>query len=247
MRQYFEIIIVVLLTTLLLLTIYRMNDLSYKLQRVRRRYDKLLRGRGELNMEELLAEQASDIEVTKSKMKEIEQLSARLEGEFSEKSTGITARLTNDIFNIDKNLSDRLNILEKEHKANFDSLAEKLETSLANLSTKQEREISQIVSSNKEFKNDISTSTDKMMKLMNEKLAFAVQKQILHKYNALENQSGDLSFTMILLDQFNNGIMFTSINGRESSYAYAKNIKNGECEYECSPEEQEALNKLLGK
>lgn len=228
-------VIIILISLLLFLNIYKVNDLSYKLERVRKRYDKLLRGRGELNLEELLGQQSKDVELALTKIDEFEKISIALQSEFGEKSSGIEHRLNKEISESNRIITERMDNLEANYVSDFDILSNKVEKNINN-----------IVSSNNKFKEDLSTNTEKLLKTVNDRLAFAVQKQILHRYNALENQSGELSFTMILLDQLNNGIMITSINGRESSYAYAKGIKNGKAEYECSPEEQEALDKLLG-
>lgn len=245
--DYLLIIIIVLITSLLFINLYKVNDLSYKLMRVRKRYDRLLRGRGELNLEELLESQSADIDKVLKKIEEYEVINNNLQNEFSEKSSGIAARLNGEIEDLNSTLTERLNMLEENEKLHFNSLNEKLDISIEDITKKQSSDINRIVKSNDEFKEELSTSTEKMLKTINDRLAFAVQKQIIHRYNALENQSGELSFTMILLDQFNNGIMITSINGRESSYAYAKEIKSGKTELACSPEEEEALNKLLNK
>lgn len=247
MLDYLLIFIIFLITALLFINLYKVNDLSYKLLRVRKRYDRLLRGRGELNLEELLASQSADLNTAMKKIEEYEVINKNLQNEFSETSSGIAARLNGEIGQVNEVLTERITILEENQQVHFTSLNEKIDLSIDDISKKQSNDINKLVKSNDEFKEEMSTSTEKMLRTINDRLAFAVQKQIIHRYNALENQSGNLSFTMILLDQFNNGIMVTSINGRESSYAYAKEIKNGKTEQACSPEEEEALNKLLNK
>ena len=83
--------------------------------------------------------------------------------------------------------------------------------------------------------------------ILNDQLSFSIQKVGFNKYDAFDNQTGNLSFTIVLLDRFSNGIMITSINGREENYNYSKAIKKGEPEQEMSPEEEVALNMALGK
>lgn len=245
--EYLLILIIILITSLLFINLYKVNDLSYKLMRVRKRYDRLLRGRGELNLEELLASQSADIDTMLKKIDEYEIINHNLQNEFSEKSTGIAARLNLEIEDINETLTKRLNKLEENETVHYTDLNNKIDNSIDEMSKKHSQDFNSIVQSNSEFMENLSSSTEKTLKTIKDRLAFAVQKQIIHRYNALENQSGELSFTMILLDQFNNGIMITSINGRESSYAYAKEIKSGKTELACSPEEEEALNKLLNK
>ena len=46
------------------------------------------------------------------------------------------------------------------------------------------------------------------------KLSFAIQKVGIVRYNAFADMGSDLSFSIALLDSFNNGIVITSIYGR---------------------------------
>jgi hypothetical protein len=51
------------------------------------------------------------------------------------------------------------------------------------------------------------------------KLTFALQKIGFIRYNAFEDIGSDLSFSIALLDAYNNGFVITSIYGRERSVA----------------------------
>lgn len=69
------------------------------------------------------------------------------------------------------------------------------------------------------------------------------QKMGMVKYNAFREMSGDLSYTLALLDQRNNGFVMNSVYGKEGGYSYIKEIVNGECAILLSEEEQAALEK----
>lgn len=69
------------------------------------------------------------------------------------------------------------------------------------------------------------------------------QKMGMVKYNAFREMSGDLSYTLALLDQRDNGFVMNSVYGKEGGYSYIKEIVNGECAILLSEEEQTALEK----
>ncbi|MBM7855808.1 uncharacterized protein YlxW (UPF0749 family) [Desulfohalotomaculum tongense] len=58
------------------------------------------------------------------------------------------------------------------------------------------------------------------------------------KYNAFEDMGSNLSFSMALLDNEYNGLILTSIYGRDESRFYAKRINKGKSEQNLSPEEK---------
>jgi hypothetical protein len=68
-----------------------------------------------------------------------------------------------------------------------------------------------------------------------------LQRWALQRYKAFSNVGGDQSFTMVLLDRKGDGIMVSSIYGRDESRVYAKTITNGKANYPLSDEEQEVL------
>lgn len=152
-------ILITLFIILLLILIYQVVNLSKKLTVQKRRYDLLLRGRGDLNLEELLASHSSDIKI----------------------------------------------ILEKLQ----------------------------------EMKTEVNLSKSKT--------AFSLQKIGFVKYDAFFDLKNKLSFSLAMLDSFNNGVIFTTIYGRESCITYAKEVLNGSTSQELSGEEVEALKKALNK
>lgn len=67
------------------------------------------------------------------------------------------------------------------------------------------------------------------------------QKIGIVRYNAFKDTGSDLSFTLALLDKYNNGVVLNGIYARDSSNIYAKPVKNGESKYVLSNEEKEAI------
>ena len=73
----------------------------------------------------------------------------------------------------------------------------------------------------------------------NQKIAF--QKMGIVKYNAFFDLSGELSYSLALLDKMDNGFILNSVHSREGSYSYIKEVRAGECDIELSKEEKQAL------
>jgi hypothetical protein len=61
------------------------------------------------------------------------------------------------------------------------------------------------------------------------------------RYDAFEDVGGRLSFSCALLDDHGNGVVLTSINGRQDTRVYAKPIVDGGSAYNLSVEEEEAI------
>ncbi|MBT9172450.1 MAG: hypothetical protein DDT21_00833 [Syntrophomonadaceae bacterium] len=63
------------------------------------------------------------------------------------------------------------------------------------------------------------------------------------RFNAFKDTGSDLSFAVALLDAGENGVVLSSIYGREESRTYAKPVKAGRSPYQLSGEEQEAIRR----
>ena len=77
------------------------------------------------------------------------------------------------------------------------------------------------------------------------KKAFSIQKIGFVKYDAFYDLKNKLSYSIAMLDSFNNGLLLTTIYGRESCITYAKEVKAGSVTQELSKEEQTALRMAL--
>jgi hypothetical protein len=69
----------------------------------------------------------------------------------------------------------------------------------------------------------------------------AVRDLAIVRYDALEEMSGQLSFSVALLNALGDGVVMTSINGRSETRTYAKIIVAGHGAQELSPEEEQAV------
>ena len=76
---------------------------------------------------------------------------------------------------------------------------------------------------------------------MREQMKSCVQKVKLMRYNAFADTGSDLSYSLSLLDENNNGVVLSSIYGREDNRTYAKPIENGKSTYNLSEEEKKVL------
>jgi hypothetical protein len=75
----------------------------------------------------------------------------------------------------------------------------------------------------------------------------AVRHVGLVRYDAFEDVGGRLSFSCALLDEHGNGVVVTSINGRQDTRVYAKPIANATSTYNLSTEEDEAIRQALAR
>jgi hypothetical protein len=81
---------------------------------------------------------------------------------------------------------------------------------------------------------------------LSEHLTGAVQNVALVRYDAFEDVGGRLSFSCALLDAQGDGVVVTSINGRQDTRVYAKPVRRGTSEYNLSEEEEQAIRDALG-
>lgn len=75
----------------------------------------------------------------------------------------------------------------------------------------------------------------------------AYQKMGLVKYDAFNQMGGQLSFSLALLDENNNGFILNSVHSTEGCYSYTKEIKNGLSAISLGSEESEALAMAMGE
>lgn len=80
---------------------------------------------------------------------------------------------------------------------------------------------------------------------LEQNIAQCVQKIGIVRYNAFRDTGSDLSFSLALLNQYNDGIVLNAVYGRDNSNIYAKPVKNGTSSYILSEEEKEAIRKAV--
>jgi Protein of unknown function (DUF4446) len=70
----------------------------------------------------------------------------------------------------------------------------------------------------------------------------ALRNVAVVRYDALNEMSGQLSFSLALLNSRGDGVVLSSINGRAETRTYAKPIVAGKGGQELSPEEAQAVH-----
>jgi len=87
------------------------------------------------------------------------------------------------------------------------------------------------------------------IKAENQRLDGILQTAITHvgvvRFRAFEDMGSDLSYAVALLDAHHNGVILSSIFGREDSRSYVKPIKDGQSSYTLSEEEKQALHEAM--
>ena len=82
-------------------------------------------------------------------------------------------------------------------------------------------------------------------KAISEEMKGCVNKIAIMRYKAFEDVGSDLSFSVAILDSFNDGVIITGIYSRHDSTTYAKPIDKGISRYDLSEEEIHVLNEAI--
>lgn len=82
---------------------------------------------------------------------------------------------------------------------------------------------------------------------MDKRTKGCLQKLSMKRYRAFDNVGSDLSYSIALLNYDNDGIILTSIYGRNESTTYAKPIDKGISRYDLSEEEEQVLEDSKSK
>ena len=69
----------------------------------------------------------------------------------------------------------------------------------------------------------------------------ALRNLAVVRYDAFTDTGGQLSWSLALLDDSGSGVVLTSIQGRNESRTYAKNVTGWTSETQLSPEEEDAI------
>ena len=91
----------------------------------------------------------------------------------------------------------------------------------------------------------LKTSMDKNKKdiqTLYRKFGGAFQKVGIVKYDAFNQMGGQLSFSLALLNENDNGFILNSVHSTEGCYSYTKEIKGGLCDISLGDEEKQALD-----
>ncbi|HHV28538.1 MAG TPA: DUF4446 family protein [Clostridium sp.] len=107
------------------------------------------------------------------------------------------------------------------------------------------KNIEQLLMDNINLTNDVTLKNKEIenrVSCLERNLQHCVQKVGVIRYNAFDDVGSDLSFSIALLDDYDNGVVISGIYSRESSTTYAKKIVNGTSKYVLSAEELQAIS-----
>ena len=91
-----------------------------------------------------------------------------------------------------------------------------------------------VIDKNREIEYKINTIERNMY--------YCVQKVGIVRYNAFDNVGSDLSFSIALLDNNDDGLVISSIYSRDSSSIYGKPVLNSKSKYALSAEEIKVID-----
>ena len=78
-------------------------------------------------------------------------------------------------------------------------------------------------------------------KRLDENVAKCIKKTGMVRYNAFRDTGSDLSFSLALLNEHNDGVVLNGIYARDMSNIYAKPIEGGKSKYALFDEEKQAI------
>ena len=129
----------------------------------------------------------------------------------------------------------KLSKIRKEYKKFMEKVGKG--TNLEEILEKHIDKMNKVIAKNEELQ-DFCVRLDTDMKN-------CIQKVGIYRYNAYKDTGNDLSFTVALLNEKNDGVVFNGIYSREMSNIYAKPIIKGESKYKITVEEQEAIKRAI--
>ncbi len=88
---------------------------------------------------------------------------------------------------------------------------------------------------------------EKYLESVERRLRHSVQYVGIVRFNPFQDAGGDQSFSIALMDEKKNGIVVSSLYGRENSRIYAKPLENASSKYQLAKEELQAIEEALKK
>lgn len=109
-----------------------------------------------------------------------------------------------------------------------------------------EEDIAELYEDNKYLKNSSEKNREDIRTLF-KRMESVFQKMGLVRYDAFNQMGGQLSYSLVLLDENDNGFIINSVHSTEGCYSYSKEIRSGDNNISLSKEEEEALAIAKGK
>ena len=97
-----------------------------------------------------------------------------------------------------------------------------------------------------DYVEDAAGQLNGRLELVERRMDGTMAYRALIRYDAYGEMSGRQSTSIALLDAHRSGLVLSSIHHRDQARLYAKQIVNGEPEFELSPEENEAIRLAVG-
>ncbi|WJH36218.1 DUF4446 family protein [Paenibacillus sp. CC-CFT747] len=82
---------------------------------------------------------------------------------------------------------------------------------------------------------------------LQEQMKTSKTKVEVHRYNAFHHTGSDLSFSIAIVNEYQDGLVLTGIHSREETYLYVKPLEKGQSKYALSPEEKHVIGLTASK
>lgn len=87
------------------------------------------------------------------------------------------------------------------------------------------------------------SDTDKYLENVEKRLKQSIQKVGVIRFNPFDDTGSNQSFVIALLNEKGDGVVISSLYGRDGMMVYSKPIENYTSPYSLTPEEKEAIEK----
>jgi Protein of unknown function (DUF4446) len=98
--------------------------------------------------------------------------------------------------------------------------------------------------------DDLSSAVDEVaagLARVDRRVDGTVTNRAIVRYDAYEDTGGHQSASLALLDSARTGVVVTAIQGRDYARIYMKELDRGKASVALSPEEQEAVERAMGR
>ncbi|MEF3309555.1 DUF4446 family protein [Paenibacillus sp. GYB004] len=90
---------------------------------------------------------------------------------------------------------------------------------------------------------EISGSNQNRLQSIEEALKSMKAHVGVYRYNAFGDLGAEMSFSVAILSERQDGVVLTGIHNRDDTFMYAKPITAGQSQYRLTPEEEEAISR----
>jgi hypothetical protein len=84
-------------------------------------------------------------------------------------------------------------------------------------------------------------AVDRLARQLEKAAYFSMQHMGVVRFNPFQDTGGDQSFAVALVDGHGNGVVISSLHGRDATRVYAKPLKTWESTYSLTDEEKQAI------